>query len=160
LKVFEIEVYTYSFKIYYWYLQFLNKVLSWHRCSRIRWFRAYVFYMSNANIIGKVKMETTAMWGLTLIILKETQLIWMVIRPHVSMYVPLVMIFGIYWFVSTSESYEEIIITVNKYFLYISCTFYVACSHSYFIFVSFFSQYSIFESTGLLEIFIIDTYSS
>jgi hypothetical protein len=35
-----------------------------------------------------------------------TQLIWMVIRPYVSMYVPLVMIYGIYWFVSTRESYE------------------------------------------------------
>ena len=42
----------------------LIAMLSWHRCSRIRWVRAYV-------LLRKVKMETTGMWGLTLIILKD-----------------------------------------------------------------------------------------
>ena len=47
------------------------QVQSWHQCSRIRWFRAYIFYMSNAKSLEKGKMETTAMWVLTIIILKD-----------------------------------------------------------------------------------------
>jgi hypothetical protein len=53
LKVFEIEVYTYSFKI-----------------SSGEFAHTYCT-CQNCKIIGKVKMETTGMWGLTLIILKD-----------------------------------------------------------------------------------------
>ena len=33
--------------------------------------RAYILYMSKLQIIGKVNMETTGMWGLTLILFKD-----------------------------------------------------------------------------------------
>jgi hypothetical protein len=58
----------------------MRNVLSWHRCSRIRWFRTYVHFVFTCQLQNhwKNKMETTAMWGLTLIILKDIKcfLIW------------------------------------------------------------------------------------